>query len=644
MKFGNVKPADFEPQVYSLDSSAAAIYLFDQGASHFEGNGNGAFDVVYETHIKIRLLKKTSFEDMATIKIPVTKTTYYEEKLEGLEAATYNLENGQVVTTKLDKGSIFKDKEGDVTIVKFTFPNIKEGSIIEYKYKHSAPNYRYINGWYFQGKYPSKWSEYSVEIPEFYDFVFLQQGYLPFYIDSVKTSHDNFHIVDHDNTADGGTYIQDFSANTTQHFWVIKDVTPLKEEAFTTTVSNYVSKIEFQLSTIRYENRAPISYLQNWYKVSENLLKNEDFGEALAHDNNWVKDDVKKAVNGEKDSLERAKKIFAYVRDNYSCNDYSDRFLSQTLKKTQQTKKGNVVDINMLLAVMLKNAGFEVHPVLLSTRKHGKTLDYYPIMNKFNYVVTQLVTGGTTYMLDAASGDVPFAKLPVYCYNGNARVISAENPVLVSLSADSLKEARVTSVFIINDEKGMSGSYTSTFGNEGSIELRDDLHDSAKHKDFFTAVKKEFPFDVTMADTELDSLKSPDNPVAIKYAFKFNQEDDIIYFNPLLTEAIKDNPFKSAERLYPVERPYCLDQVYLLNMEIPKGYKLDDKPKSTRVMLNEDEGMFEYIVGATADHIQLRCRLLIKKANFAPEDYQTLRDFYSFVVKKEAEQIVFKKN
>jgi uncharacterized protein YfkK (UPF0435 family) len=39
----------------------------------------------------------------------------------------------------------------------------------------------------------------------------------------------------------------------------------------------------------------------------------------------------------------------------------------------------------------------------------------------------------------------------------------------------------------------------------------------------------------------------------------------------------------------------------------------------------------------------MRSRLIIKRATFLNEDYQSLRDFYAFVVKKEAEQIVFKK-
>jgi len=79
-------------------------------------------------------------------------------------------------------------------------------------------------------------------------------------------------------------------------------------------------------------------------------------------------------------------------------------------------------------------------------------------------------------------------------------------------------------------------------------------------------------------------------------------------------------------------------------MEIPKGYKVDEMPKSARVKLNENDGMFEYLLANNGDAIQFRVRLTLNKANFGPEDYQSLRDFFGYVVKKEAEQIVFKKN
>jgi uncharacterized protein YfkK (UPF0435 family) len=121
------------------------------------------------------------------------------------------------------------------------------------------------------------------------------------------------------------------------------------------------------------------------------------------------------------------------------------------------------------------------------------------------------------------------------------------------------------------------------------------------------------------------------------------KEAEIVYFNPLLGGAIRKNPFYSLKRLYPVEMPYKTDDIFTLNMEIPKGYKIDELPKSVRINLNENEGMFEYLITADANVIQMKCRVVLRKAIFSSEDYDSLRDFYAFIVKKEAEQIVFKK-
>src|ERR1044071_3911523 len=104
--------------------------------------------------------------------------------------------------------------------------------------------------------------------------------------------------------------------------------------------------------------------------------------------------------------------------------------------------------------------------------------------------------------------------------------------------------------------------------------------------------------------------------------------------NPLFTEAYKENPFKAAERYYPVEMPYAVNETYVFNMEVPKGYKVEEIPKSTRVKFNEDEGMFEYIITASEGYIRLRLKLKMNRATFYPEDYQSLRDFYAYIVKK----------
>jgi hypothetical protein len=86
-----------------------------------------------------------------------------------------------------------------------------------------------------------------------------------------------------------------------------------------------------------------------------------------------------------------------------------------------------------------------------------------------------------------------------------------------------------------------------------------------------------------------------------------------------------------------------MDETYILNMELPDGYDVDELPKPSRVSYNGDEGMFEYLIQKDESRIQFRARLILAKANYKREDYGSLRDFFSFVVKKESEQIVFKK-
>ena len=188
----------------------------------------------------------------------------------------------------------------------------------------------------------------------------------------------------------------------------------------------------------------------------------------------------------------------------------------------------------------------------------------------------------------------------------------------------------------------MTGSYQSILGENGSYELRTQVR-RTNPDEYFSDLKKVALSEVKLSNTHIDSLSQLDMPVAIGYDISFQTDGDVFYFNPMFPDAITENPFSAAERTYPVEMPFCIDESYVLNMEVPSGYKVDELPKPERVTLNDNEGVFEYLIQQTGDHIQLLCRTKLKKANFEPNDYETLRNFFSIIVRKENEQIVFKK-
>jgi Domain of Unknown Function with PDB structure (DUF3857)/Domain of Unknown Function with PDB structure (DUF3858)/Transglutaminase-like superfamily len=642
VKFGKVSQEDFKQTVYSIDSNTTAVIVADVGYTRIVGNSKSSFSLEFQKYMRARILNKNGY-DVANVVIPIYISGSAEEELSSLRAVTYNLENGKVVETKLEaKSAVFEDKvDKHHSLKKFTFPNIKEGSIIEYQYTLKSDFIFNLQPWEFQGEYPKLWSEYAVTLPEFLYYVTLSQGYQTFYIKDQKSGTANFNVSE--SRSAEATERDNFSASITDYRWVMKNVPALKEENFTSTINNHIAKIEFQLAEIRYP-LAPRNVMGTWTQTCDELLKDEDFGLALNRDNPWLNDVMSPAIHGAAANIEKAKNIYTYVRDNMTCTNHSRISLDQPLKNILKTRNGNEAEINLLLVAMLKKAGLNADPVMLSTRSHGYTYAMYPLLDRFNYVIVQLTIGDRTWYLDASEPHMGFGKLSYKCYNGHARVINPE-ATPVDFSADSLVERSLTSYFIMNDEKGnLSGKVQESPGFYESCSLRDRVIEKGKEA-LLSEIKKGFNSEAEISDFAIDSLNNYDDPVTVKYNFEIRPEkEDILYINPMFGEGQKENPFKSVERFYPVEMPYTVDETYLLQLEIPKGYVVDELPKQIIVKLNEnDDGIFEYRISASGNTISLRSRLRIKRSYFMPEEYSMLREFFNLVVKKHNEQIVFKK-
>ena len=638
-KFGNITIEDFAPKIYSIDSNAQAVVLFDKGIATYESDNADWFNVVYVYHKKIRILNKNQF-DLATIEIPLYKGNNMDDKIERIEATTYNLENNKVVTTKMDKESVFNDKASkDYSIKKFTLPNLKEGCIIEYTYSIISKNAYNLRNWYFQDKIPVLQSEYDITVPTLFDFMFLPGGYYELKPEAEEGSK-NYNLLF--TNATGRSEVSVYRATTNHLRWSLSNLKPMLTENFTTTTQNYISKIEFQLRSINYPESASKPYMSTWNQLVKTLMKDEQFGADLTGKNSWMGDELNAVVNGS-DAVSNAKNIFNYVRDNFTCTDHNALYLPENLKKSFASKKGNVAEINLLLIAMLKKAEIKADPVLLSTTHNGKAYEMYPLIKKFNYVVAKVTINDKVYMLDASQKKLGFNYLPQYCYNGYGRLIN-DPPLVVNLFADSLAESKKTSIFISNSEDGknLEGTFTSDLGYYESYNFREEIKEN-EIDNYFKKIKNGFNYDVILSNKRLDSLKNFDEKMKVGYDFSFKLNEDIIYFNPLFGEAYKTNPFTAATRNYPVEMPYKTEEIILVNMEIPTGYKIDEMPKSVRMNYNENEGLFEYIMNKDANNIYLKCILRFNKAIFSSEDYEYLREFYGQIVKKQSEQIVFKK-
>ncbi len=631
---------------YPIDTAAGAVIISDIGSSEIAGNDQGGFSLRYHRYFRIHILKSDGYK-AAQIAVRLYKSKESKEEIRDIVAVTYNMENGRVQETKLDtKKEVFTESEDkNHLLVKFAFPAVKAGSIVECKYTIKSDFIFNLQPWTFQGQFPCLWSEYNAEIPQFYNYVSLTQGKQEYFIKSAKEAIKNFAISE---TSESNYWEHrpdriTISASVSRFRWVMKDVPALVEENYTSSLHNHYSRIEFQLS----ETRSPLvqrTVMSTWPQVAKELFQHEKFGAELLLDNTWLIDQVNKIAPKNDAEPERARKIFNYVRDHMACTGSEGLFLSQTLRSALKKGNGNVADINILLIAMLREAGLSAEPVILSLRSNGYTHEVYPLIDRYNYVICCVITDGKHYYLDASEVHNTFGRLPAACYNGQARIIT-EDPKPVYFSADSLKEIGATAVFVANDGKGkISGKVIQKPGYVESQEIRKKVLKEGETA-FINQFRKELDEGIQVQDVRIDSLKLYESPLQVILDFESNQFNEaVVYWDPLIGQGVKQNPFKSMNRQYPVELPHTVDQSFQLEMDVPEGYLVDELPKPLQVKLNEKgDGTFEYSASMTAGHIKLYSRLKINRSFFSIEEYQMLREFFNLVVKKHAEQIVFKK-
>ncbi len=649
-KFGKITAADFNLSADKFDSGANALIIADIGTARFEGNNKGSFTQIFTRFMRVKVINKNGF-DIGSREISLYHDNDGDyEKLYSLKASTFNLENGVITETKLDDKSVFTQKyNSNIDDKKFTVPALKEGAIFDIEYTVKSPFEFRLMPWSFQGEYPRLWSEYVVTIPPPLHYVMRLQGDGHFDINDSKDANIVYIVRESNGAGSDDSYTID--GPSTYKRWVKKNVPAIREEPFTTTVDNYYSRMTFQLQYVQWSKEGE-KHDQNstWNARSRTLLADADFGQALSNDNNWMTDVLNEILQGSNTEDDKSYKIYCYIRDNFRAVDKpgynkNDLYTRNSLKEVFKKKEGNVADINLLLVAMLRKAEIKADPVILSTRDNGIADPSYPLLNEYNYVICEAHPNDKWVTLDASEPYNGYGQLPTTCYNGWGHVINEEIPVPIFLTADSLRETNLTSLIIINDEKGKpSGGYTTVLGKSESNTARKEINSSSL-KDYQKKIQTDLGSDYTIENFGVDSLKKCDFPLAIHYDIDLKNlaSGDITYFNPMLDDGYKTNPFKSMNRLYPVEMPYKIDETYMLTMDIPTGYQVDEMPKSVRVAYNENEGMFEYLIQKGQNNLQMRVHLKLDKAFFPVDEYSTLRDFFAYVVKKENEQIVFKK-
>ncbi len=631
MEWNVIPKDDIKMMQWEADTAASAVVLGHVGSLYMTELGDYlGFELL--VHKRIKILKKGGFSE-ANVQIP-----FYTK--DGYERIVFN--RGQVIKntgikTPIDpKSVIFEKVNNRWSILKFTFPEVEEGCIIEYEYKLESKNLVELHEWKFQEEIPTKSSILKLDINSQFEYVYLFQGR-----DNIQATEPKY-----ENSKSSSSAFQMSIKDRTKISFFANNLPGLREEAYVSSLSNYNSRIRFQLSKRYLSTGGSTNILTDWAQTESQLLDSDNFGKKYLKASSF--DKVSKKMEGVYSQTDSAtakiQKIYDWVNQNFSWNGNYAIGAGQSGDELLKNPEGSTGDINLLLAGLLREAGIDAHPVILSTRSHEKIYKDSPILDQFNHVIVYAEKeNGQSMLLDAGSSMRPIGMVRIEALNDEGWLVQKKKSRWIPITPSVSNKSALVNVAL--DENGdCKGSFKWQYRGYDALKERSRLVD-IKDKTVSEKLHKKSEWTVDSADIE--NLNNVDLPLKETIQFQISQAAEsngsFMYFKPTLQFNWDTNPFKSPKRYYPIEFPYPQIDRMTTIIKLPSGYKVEEIPKPLTLNFQGGEATFTYSISQTDNTLTLNTQVQIKKLVFIPDAYVPLRDFFTQIASKLEEPIVLKR-
>ncbi|MDQ1162738.1 hypothetical protein QE422_003106 [Chryseobacterium sp. SORGH_AS 447] len=614
LEYPKFNDADLSRQKSTLDENAPAEILYK--SLHFSIDNNTG-NLIKQAFYRIKIYDKDKAEDWLNLEIPLYQNGSDQETLSKIKAFTYNLENGASVATKVDKSSKYKSKESKyVAITKFAFPNVKNGSVIEYQYEVSSPFLFVIPEIMIETDTPSLYTEYVLDSP----------SNISYSVNYTGSMNPKYREVE-ERTMYGTNY-------RTYRFGY-ENVKGFKTEKFVSNDRNYRTKISAELHSTNF--RELKLYSSSWEQIKERLYENEDFGGELKK-TKLAKENMPAGISNISNETEKANAIFNYVKNTFTWNKDQGLYVEDGIKKMLETKTGNAAEINLFLVMLLREAGIKADPLTISTVSHGLINITSPNVNNMNFVIAAIQTKDGFHLYDATSKQSSMDQLPPRDWNQYGILISKEKVQQLSMVNAKTSFTYLTAEAKINVDGSISGTYSDKDTGTYAMFAKENYDDNAdKYKKQY---KENFAIDFTDIDSKV--LENGDFESTMKFSSE-NLIDRIgkkMIINPMLFLNKNSNEFDQAD-----ERKYLIDfispftKIKKIVFEIPEGYAVEEMPKSKKIVTDDKEIEYSYVAEQKGNKIEVISTTKILSPNYPKEYYPAFKQIWGVASKQENQVI-----
>ena len=623
-KYDRVTADELGMNSYPADTTASAVILYKEALVTYD---MVKFNIVTDYYVKIKVLKSDGTK-YADVQVPYINDFKVKETIANINAIAHNPGSGKPVKTQLKKSMIFTEKLNDrVHVMKFSIPEVKVGTVIEYRYKHTSELVYNIPDMQMQADIPIVYALADLEVPEYFKFDVHTKGYHHI---SVKESVFNgrAEFGESDPITYGGRKLT----------CVAENVPALRSDGYIWNTDDYTSMLEFEVSRIAFGNNIK-SYSVSWDSVNKRLAES-DFGKALKR--SGLMPEAVAAAQGIADPEEKMRSILKAVQSRIMWNGRY-RLYPDNLKKVIDEGTGTSGDINLVLLNVLNDAGFNAIPILLNPRRYGRLPLTHPSLDNINSVIVMVETGETRYFMDATNKGSDVNVIAPAVMVDRARIYGVSGvPGWVDLTALSPNARRSLMQATIDTDSGVVNvdeqvQYTNVEALRLSSRIENEESAEA-YMDKFAADN-----DMEVSEFNFDNLNSCNVTQKLNYTLPANMSGDMIYLNATLLKLMSRNIMTHQTRELPVEFDYPHTYEIVCRLTLPEGYMVEEVPEKANLSVCDDGLKLVYGVGVAGGVLTARMVLSINRVIFPGTEYQELYEFFGRVAEKCNSQIVLKK-
>ena len=627
LKWGKPTDAELKMTEYDGDKEADAVELCRVVRASYDWVNND-FRVIYRVKCRLKVLKPDGKQvGDQTISLRMSDISHKIEIVGGLKATTFNLEGGKVVKTKMESSMVHEELyDKNTKLVKFSVPQVRVGSVIEYEYRVESDFYYDLHDWYAQKSIPVAYTRYELAVPEWFAFNLDQTG-----------------MAHLEHTNDGSTLvIGDEHLNVKEDTFVGRNLPALNDDDYVWCAEDFGAKITHELKGIYVPGAVYKDYTAKWEDIDKTLLYDEEFGGRIKKSSPLKADIAAAGIPAISDAKERAVACWLLLKKRVKWNgDYA--FWAKSGNKTLKEGTGTNADINFLYINMLHDAGIEANPVVLRLRDHGRLpLTHASLKYLSTFVVGIQLNDSTTAYMDASAEDGYLNVLPPRLLTEMARVVRKDRQgewVNLLKTAQSVETSTVQGT--INEEGRLSGSIMTSSIGEAAANLRKRWRTAKDSTDVIHDMQERDEIEITHYQLDGRHDFSPMVKETVNFTKTCTTAGDLIYLNPLVFIPQPKNPFTADQRNLPVEFPYSQRETRNVLLKLPEGWQVEEMPQP--IILKFDGITARIVVRQNGDMLQTQYRLDVNRTFFTQQQYQDLKSLLDRLVESNKQIITLKK-